>query len=101
MEEYKEKDGTMTMESPTNDKTLQEKYDELKKFTEGLVNEMNKQKSQEQKIEEERNLFMMYKRMDYLFHIMGMSEKFDKDFIKKCENEIVQVLNFDNDDETK
>lgn len=96
MEEIKNKKNLKTPISVD----YEEKYNQLKEFSENLIKQLENQKTQEQKVEEERNLFMMYKRMDYLFQILKMSNKFPDAFIEKCKKEVIQVLNFD-EDETK
>lgn len=46
-------------------------------------------------MQDDRNMYMMYKRMEYLFQIIDRSEKFPEYFVKKCIEEVIQVLNFE------
>ena len=91
-----EKTGTMNTEKGTSN-DYKEKYEELKTFSNNLIEQLKKQKTQEQRVQEEREMFMMYKRMDYLFNIINNSDKYPIHFVEKCVKEVIQVLNFEED----
>ena len=41
---------------------------------------------------EEANLNNAFRRLDYLFAVLGEDKHFSSDFVKKCANEIVDIL---------
>lgn len=81
-----------------NEINYKEEYEKLKEATKTLVEQINQQNDRQAQINEDRDMFMMYKRMDYLFQILNISDKFPESFINKCINEIIQVLNFKEDE---
>ena len=92
------KTGTTTTEKDTlkND-DYKAKYEELKTLSNKLIEQLKAQKTQEQRVQEEREMFMMYKRMDYLFNIINNSDKYPRLFVTKCVHDVIQVLNFEED----
>lgn len=63
-------------------------YEELERAAKQLSNEVRGLYARLQ----ETNLANTFKRLDYLFRIVELSEKFNSDFVDRCKNEIEGLM---------
>ncbi len=92
------------MEEKKTTKKKELTFDELKLAAEQWYQEKEfyKKKCNELNVAlQESNIAASLKRVEFLFEVVKNSEKFDKDFVKSCAEEIQQALTPDNSFEKK
>ena len=100
MEETKLKVAEATAEEVLTYEQLEDKVKDLSSHNEKLTNYVNQLYSQNQQLQnalkqinvEEINISRLFKRLEFLFEVLKQPVWFDDEFVKKCSDEIVDIL---------